>query len=257
MGRYRGSLVRRFGMNSSRLLWVGVACLAAVLSSWAADMYETANGKLEVNPVRHATLAFRWAGKTILIDPVGGKAPLVKFGTPDLILVTDIHGDHYHKGTLQAVAGKSTRIIAPEAVAALMPRELRARTSTLANGQKTKLHGIHVEAVPMYNLTPARLKFHNKGRGNGYLLTLGGKRVYCSGDTEDIPEMRALKNVDVAFVCMNLPYTMTEEQAADAVRAFKPKVVYPYHYRGSDTEKFKKLVGGDAKIKVRLRNWYP
>jgi L-ascorbate metabolism protein UlaG (beta-lactamase superfamily) len=114
--------------------------------------------------------------------------------------------------------------------------------------------GVKIEAVPMYNLTAARLRFHNKGRGNGYVMTFGGKRVYVSGDTEDIPEMRALKNIDAAFVCMNLPYTMAPEQAADAVREFKPKVVYPYHYRGSDTAQFKKLVGGASE--VRLRDWY-
>ena len=108
----------------------------------------------------------------------------------------------------------------------------------------------------MYNLTADRLKYHNKGRGNGYVFTVGGKRIYISGDTEDIPEMRALKNIDVAFVCMNLPYTMTEEQAASAVREFKPKIVYPYHYRGSDVEKFKKLVGEDSGVEVRLRDWY-
>jgi len=108
----------------------------------------------------------------------------------------------------------------------------------------------------MYNLTADRLKYHNKGRGNGYVVTVGGKRIYISGDTEDIPEMRALKNIDVAFVCMNLPYTMTEEQAASAVREFKPKIVYPFHYRGSDVEKFKKLVGEDSGVEVRLRDWY-
>ena len=108
--------------------------------------------------------------------------------------------------------------------------------------------------MPMYNLTPIRLRFHNKGRGNGYVMAFGGKRVYVSGDTEDIPEMRELKKIDVAFVCMNLPYTMTQEQAADAVPEFKPKTVYPYHYRGSDTAKFKKLVADASE--VRLRDWY-
>ena len=117
-----------------------------------------------------------------------------------------------------------------------------------------------IEAIPMYNLTPERQKFHTKGRGNGYVVTLGGTRVYISGDTEDIPEMRALKKIDVAFVCMNLPYTMTAEQAADAVLEFKPKIVFPYHYRGKtsqDPEKFKKLVAKDKNIEVRIRKWYP
>jgi L-ascorbate metabolism protein UlaG (beta-lactamase superfamily) len=116
------------------------------------------------------------------------------------------------------------------------------------------VQGVELEGVPMYNLTAERLKNHTKGRGNGYIATFGGKRIYLSGDTEDIPEMRALKNIDVAFVCFNLPYTMTEEQAASAVREFKPRIVYPYHYRGSDLEKFKNLVGTASE--VRLRDWY-
>ncbi len=108
----------------------------------------------------------------------------------------------------------------------------------------------------MYNLTRERLRFHAKGRGNGYVLTVGGKRVYISGDTEDIPEMRKLEKIDVAFVCMNLPYTMTVQQAADAVRAFKPKVTYPYHHRGSDVAEFKRLVNAQPGIDVRIREWY-
>ena len=116
--------------------------------------------------------------------------------------------------------------------------------------------GINIEAVAAYNTTPTHLQFHPKGVGNGYVVTLDEKRIYVSGDTEDIPEMRALKNIDVAFICINQPYTMTEEQAAGAVRAYKPKIVYPYHSRGSDLEKFKNLVGADSGVEVRLRNWY-
>jgi len=108
----------------------------------------------------------------------------------------------------------------------------------------------------MYNLTEERLRFHDKGRGNGYLVTFGGTRVYISGDTEDIPEMRSLEDIDVAFVCFNLPYTMTEDQAASAVLEFAPTVVYPYHYRGSDVAEFARLVGADSGIEVRLREWY-
>jgi L-ascorbate metabolism protein UlaG (beta-lactamase superfamily) len=138
----------------------------------------------------------------------------------------------------------------------MLPESLRAKTTVLANGETKSVKGVSIEAVPMYNTTPERLQYHTKGRGNGYVVTLGGKRVYISGDTEDIPEMRALKNIDVAFVCFNLPYTMTEEQAASAVRDFAPKIVYPYHYRGSDIAKFKKLVGNDAGIEVREGSWY-
>jgi len=143
--------------------------------------------------------------------------------------------------------------IAPAAVAKTI-----TSAKVLANGQSTTWEQWTIEAVPMYNIkrgpTPGTF-YHDKGRGNGYILTYGGTRFYLSGDTEGIPEMRALKNIDVAFICMNLPYTMTPEEAADAVRAFHPKVVYPYHYRGSDTEAFKTALDATG-IDVRLRNWY-
>ena len=228
--------------------------LAGALPAPAADKIKTAKGDLEVHPVRHGTVVFKWNGKTVFVDPVGGAAPFKPYGVPDLVLVTDIHGDHFNKGTLEAIVKDKTVVITPEAVAALAPEGLKKRITILANGKLVEKLGVKIEAVPMYNLTAARLRFHNKGRGNGYVMTFGGKRVYVSGDTEDIPEMRALKNIDAAFVCMNLPYTMTPEQAADAVREFKPKVVYPYHYRGSDTAQFKKLVGDASE--VRLRDWY-
>ena len=228
--------------------------LAGALTAQAADKIKTAKGDLEVHPVRHGTVVFNWNGKTVFVDPVGSAALFKPYGVPDLVLVTDIHGDHFNKGTLEAIVKDKTVVITPEAVAALAPEGLKKRITTLANGKLVEKLGVKIEAVPMYNLTAARLRFHNKGRGNGYVMTFGGKRVYVSGDTEDIPEMRALKNIDAAFVCMNLPYTMTPEQAADAVREFKPKVVYPYHYRGSDTAQFKKLVGDASE--VRLRDWY-
>ena len=228
--------------------------LAGVFTVQAADKIKTAKGDLEVHPVRHGTVVFNWNGKTVFVDPVGGAALFKPYGVPDLVLVTDIHGDHFNKGTLEAIVKDKTVVITPEAVAALAPEGLKKSITTLANGKLVEKLGVKIEAVPMYNLTAARLRFHNKGRGNGYVMTFGGKQVYVSGDTEDIPEMRALKNIDAAFICMNLPYTMTPEQAADAVREFKPKVVYPYHYRGSDTAQFKKLVGDASE--VRLRDWY-
>src|SRR2546426_10640912 len=206
--------------------------------------------------MNHAKFAFGRKDNFILLDPVGGRKRFKALPQPDLILVTDIHGDHLHAATLAAVAADKTAIVAPAAVTEKLPEKLRQQTTVLANGETKSLRGIKIEALPMYNLTPDRLKFHDKGRGNGYVLSLGDKRVYISGDTEDIPEMRALKNIDVAFVCMNLPYTMTVEQAASAARAFRPKIVYPYHYRGSDMEKFKKLVGDDSGVEVRLRDWY-
>jgi L-ascorbate metabolism protein UlaG (beta-lactamase superfamily) len=222
----------------------------------APDVVPTQDGELKIHPINHATLVLQWNGKTIYNDPVGGAKAFEGLPAPDLILITDIHADHFNQPTLTAIARPGTCLVAPPAVADQLPADLRARTTVLANSQTQELFGIRIEAVPAYNLTPDRLQYHPKGRGNGYLLTLGGKRVYLSGDTEDIPEMLALKAIDVAFLCMNLPYTMSVEQAARAVRAFKPKIVYPCHYRGSDLEQFKRLVGADAGIEVRLRDWY-
>lgn len=244
-------------IKQSLLRWAVLGILALSTTApilAAADQIPAEKGEITIQPVNHASFLLKWNNKTIFVDPVGGAQ---KFsGAPDLVLVTDIHGDHMNADTLKAVAQGETKIVAPQAVAAQLPGELKSKIVVLANGDKKEVAGVSVEAVPMYNLTAERLKFHNKGRGNGYVLTLGGKRIYISGDTEDIPEMRALKNIDVAFVCMNLPYTMTVDQAADAVKAFKPKIVYPYHYRGSDTEKFKQLVGDNSGVEVRLRDWY-
>lgn len=177
-------------------------------------------------------------------------------------MITDIHGDHLDEKTLDALEVSGISIIAPKAVKDKMSDKYKESTTVLNNGDKNKDHGFTIEALPMYNLPEEADAKHVKGRGNGYVLDMGGKRIYISGDTEDIPEMRELKKIDVAFVCMNLPYTMDIEQAASAVLEFEPKIVYPYHYRGrpdmSDTEAFKALVDkGGKNIEVRLRNWYP
>ena len=154
---------------------------------------------------------------------------------------------------IAAIRNDDTQIVAPAAVAKTV-----TDADVLGNGEKMQLHGVSIEAIPMYNLKrgpePGKL-FHDKGRGNGYVLTMGGKRIYFSGDTEGVEEMRALRDIDVAFVCMNLPYTMPPDEAADAVKTFKPKVVYPYHYRGSDLTVFAAGLEGQG-IEVRLREWY-
>jgi L-ascorbate metabolism protein UlaG (beta-lactamase superfamily) len=229
---------------------------AASAADLTGDRIDTDQGPLVIHPISHATFAMAWDGKVIYNDPIGGAAAFQGLPKPDLILLSDIHGDHFDAATLEAVAEADTKLVAPAAVAEQLPQALRAKTTVLANGAKETVLGVMIEAVPMYNTTPDRLQYHTKGRGNGYVLGMGGKRVYISGDTEDIPEMRALKDIDVAFVCFNLPYTMTEEQAASAVKAFKPKIVYPYHYRGSDIDKFKSLVGQDEGIEVRVGDWY-
>lgn len=241
---------------SSALSAFALAAFPAPAAEMAGDAIPAQNGNIIVHPINHATLALQWNGVTIYVDPVGEKERFKGLPSPDLILLTDIHGDHLSKQTLEALAKTETKLVAPSAVGDQLPADLLERTTILNNGKKTELRGISIEAIPAYNTTPERLKFHAKGRGNGYVVTLGGKRVYISGDTEDTPEMRALRNIDVAFLCMNLPYTMTVQQAAEAVRAFKPKIVYPYHSRGSDLEKFKALVGANAGVEVRLKDWY-
>jgi L-ascorbate metabolism protein UlaG (beta-lactamase superfamily) len=159
--------------------------------------------------------------------------------------------------TLSAIVTPQTRIVASAAVADQLPASLMGQTTRLANGEDRMFDGVGVEGVPMYNLTPDRLQFHDSGRGSGYVVSLGATRIYIAGDTEDVPEMRALQNIDVAFVPMNLPYTMTPEQADSGVNAFDPEVVYPYHYGDSDAEKFKALVeAGGGNTEVRIRDWY-
>ncbi len=238
---------------------------AATEDKIATTEIDTAKGKLRVHALEHATFVMRWNGKTIFVDPVGGVQRFQGHPGPQLILVTDIHGDHMHPDTIKAVRQNRTTIVAPHAVASKLIEAGIDQTSVvrLANGESTTAQGITIEAIPMYNLTTERMKFHPKGRGNGYVVTLGETRVYVSGDTEDVPEMRQLQKIDVAFVCMNLPYTMTAESAASAVREFQPAVVIPYHYRGrgeggtQDPAKFKQLVQkGDAAIEVRLLKWY-
>ena len=236
---------------------------SALAQRVAPDVIATSKGPLTIQPLVHATFVMSVSGETIYVDPTGGAANFAGLKAPDLILVTDIHGDHYDPKTLAAVRTSATVIVVPKAVADLMPDSLKGKLVILGNGDKTVESGIGILAIPMYNLpVDAAHPMHPKGRGNGYVLTIGGKRIYISGDTQGIPEMRSLKDIDVAFVCMNLPYTMDVNEAADAVLAFKPKIVYPYHYRGqgglSDVNAFKaKVEAGDKKIDVRLRNWYP
>ncbi|UOQ76567.1 MBL fold metallo-hydrolase [Hymenobacter sp. 5516J-16] len=228
----------------------------------AADQIKTKKGPLTVQPITHGSVVFTWQGKTIYVDPYGGAAAYAGLAAPDLILITDIHGDHLDTKTLAGLSVGKALLVVPQAVADQLPAEYQARVRVLRNGQRLDTLGLTVSALPMYNLPETADSRHPKGRGNGYVLGLGGTNVYLSGDTEDIAEMRALKNIDVAFVCMNLPYTMDVQQAAQGVLAFKPSIVYPYHYRGqnglSDVEGFRKTVNAtNQKIDVRLRNWYP
>ncbi|MBO0323381.1 MBL fold metallo-hydrolase [Muricauda sp. CAU 1633] len=218
--------------------------------------------EVKIIPIEHATAVLEWNDTTIYIDPVGGKAAFEGQNSPDMIFITDIHGDHFNPETLNELNLEGVQIIAPEAVKSQMEEALSSKTTVINNGETKEITGFSVKAIPMYNLREEAKDFHVKGRGNGYVFTFGDERIYFSGDTEDIPEMRALENIDKAFVCMNLPYTMTVESAADAVLEFQPEEVYPYHFRGrpdvSDVAKFKQLVNeGNSAIKVVQLDWYP
>lgn len=216
----------------------------------------------EINPISHATAVINWNGTTIYLDPVGGAEAFEGMDEADLVLITDIHGDHMDAKTLSALDLKDTKIIVPQAVKEELPDSLTTNLIVMNNGETLTQEGFSIEAIPMYNLREEAKQFHPKGRGNGYLLERDGQRLYIAGDTEDIPEMRNLENIDVALIPMNLPYTMPVEKAADAVLEFAPKKVYPYHFRGkngkSDVEQFKQLVNEANKdIEVVLADWYP
>ncbi|MEO6453384.1 MAG: MBL fold metallo-hydrolase [Ginsengibacter sp.] len=239
-----------------------LCCLSMLLAKTQLpepDVEKVKGGELTIQPVSHATLVLTYNNKSIYIDPTGGADAFKGLAAPDMILITDIHGDHCDPKTIEAINTSRAVLVVPQAVANILPAAMdKQKMIILNNGDKTEQQGISIKAVPMYNLPEAPDARHIKGRGNGYVLTIGGKNIYISGDTEDIPEMRALKKIDIAFVCMNLPYTMDVNQAAQGVLAFKPDVVYPYHYRGQDINTFKTLVNaGNKNIEVRLKNWYP
>lgn len=217
---------------------------------------------VEVIPISHATLLLQWNNTTIYVDPVGDASLFSSYNRPDIILITDIHGDHLNAETLASVITDTSTIIAPQAVADALSESMQERLVVIANGEKTTILDLDIEALPMYNLPQSDDAYHTKGRGNGYVIEHQGTRVYIAGDTEDIDEMRALQNIDIAFIPMNLPYTMDAETAADAVLDFKPRKVYPYHYRGpegfGDIAKFKSILEEfDPSIEVVLHDWYP
>jgi L-ascorbate metabolism protein UlaG (beta-lactamase superfamily) len=236
-------------------LFLALVALSTMLpaQSRKTESFPSSAGAVQITPVLHASFVIQAGDKVIYVDPA---KPANFDGLPpaDLILLTDIHGDHMDADTIAKVSKAGTEIFAPAAVAKTI-----TKATVIGNGESKKWDKWTIEAVPMYNIKrgPSEGKlFHDKGRGNGYVLTYGGKRFYIAGDTEGTPEMRALKNIDVAFICMNLPYTMPPDEAAEAVKAFHPKVAIPYHYRGSDPLVFQKALEGTG-IEVRLLNWYP
>ena len=233
---------------------IGMVFLSSALSDYEEDILPTAKGNLKVTCIGHGTLMFTFDGKIIHVDPVGSYADYSKMPKADVVLVTHQHGDHLDDVAIQDLTKEGTSIILTEKCMAQAKIE---GAIIMANGGEKTVQGIRIEAVPAYNIKHMRsgnTPFHPKGEGNGYILTFGDKRVYVAGDTENTPEMKALKSIDVAFLPMNLPYTMTPEMVADAAKAFKPKILYPYHYGDTDTSQLVALLKDAPEIEVRIRS---
>jgi L-ascorbate metabolism protein UlaG (beta-lactamase superfamily) len=215
------------------------------------DIIKTAEGNLEISFLGHGTLMLNFNEKVIHIDPFDRVADYSELPKADLILITHQHGDHLDLNALNKIKTTDTKVF--------LTSKCFEKTSLgiiLKNGDTNEWNGIKVEAVPAYNLIHKRdngQPYHPKGEGNGYVLTMGGKRIYIAGDTENIPEMKALKNIDLAFLPMNVPYTMTPEMVADAVEAFQPKILYPYHYGNTNPKRLLELLKDMKNLDVRIR----
>jgi L-ascorbate metabolism protein UlaG (beta-lactamase superfamily) len=243
-------------MRSVFAFVASIALSAVAFAQGQANAIPASGGNISITPIKHASLQIEYANHVIQVDPISTNNNAMAIQA-DIILVTDIHGDHMDAAAIQMLRKPDASVVVPAAVADALGAKLPTPT-VLANGQSKTLYGIAIEAVPMYNLQrgpSAGQLFHTKGRGNGYVLTMGGKRIYIAGDTECTPEMKALKNIDVAFLPMNLPYTMTPAEAADCTKAFMPKIVYPYHYMGQNTQEFADALKGTT-VQVRLEDWY-
>jgi L-ascorbate metabolism protein UlaG (beta-lactamase superfamily) len=198
------------------------------------DSFKTNAGELKILFVGHGTLMFDFAGKIVHVDPVGSsKADYTKMPKADIILITHEHGDHLSPATIEIIRKPTTQILVNQSSASV------TGSIVMKNGDVKTIDGLKIEAVPAYNLAAA---FHQKGNGNGYVITFGDKRVYVAGDTENTPEMKQLQNIDIAFLPMNLPYTMTPAMVADAAKTFKPKILYPYHFGQTDTKQLVDLL---------------
>jgi len=228
-----------------------VFCCLPTYTSWSQkqfqeDILKTSGGDLKITCIGHGTLMLTYGGKVLHVDPVSSAADYSRLPKADLILVTHEHGDHLDAKAIQAISTDSTVVAANSGSAKSLPK-----AAVLSNGETRDLAGFKVEAVPAYNLEKS---FHPKGIGNGYIITFGDKRVYLAGDTENTPEMKALKQIDVAFLPMNLPYTMTPEMVANAAKAFQPKILYPYHFGSTDTSLLVNLLKDEKGIEVRIRD---
>lgn len=225
---------------------------ASARTPFAADTIKTSAGDLTITFIGHGSLMFDFAGKIIQVDPFSKLADYTTLPKADIILITHEHYDHLELPALNSVRAPHTEVVLTQTCAKQVKGGI-----VMHNGEVKTLQGVKIEAVPAYNLIHMRdnnQPFHPKGVGNGYLLTFGDKRIYVAGDTENTPEMKALRDIDVAFLPMNLPYTMTPEMVADAARAFRPKILYPYHYGETDPAKLVELLKNDKDIEVRIRD---
>lgn len=226
-------------------IFVSTVFFGQAQGKFQTDILKTSAGDLQITCIGHGTLMFAYAGKVIHIDPVSMYADYSTLPKADLVLITHEHGDHLDPKAIQAVSTAATAVIVNPGAAKALPS-----ATVMKNGETRTLAGVNIEAVPAYNLEKA---FHPKGNGNGYVLTFGDKRVYVAGDTENVPELKTLKNIDVAFLPMNQPYTMTPEQVADLARAIHPKILYPYHFGNTNTAALQDLLKDEKGIEVRIR----
>ncbi len=220
-------------------------------SKFEEDLIETAKGDLKITFIGHGTLMFTFGDTVIHVDPVGQYADYSTLPQADLILVTHEHSDHLDPNAIKMIRTDKTDLIFTEKCA----EKIKAGI-IMKNGDVRSIQGLKIEAVPAYNIVHMRrgnVPFHPKGHGNGYIINFGDKRVYVAGDTENTPEMKALKDIDIAFLPMNLPYTMTPEMVADAAKAIRPDILYPYHFGNTDTSKIVELLKDNKEIEVRIR----
>jgi L-ascorbate metabolism protein UlaG (beta-lactamase superfamily) len=230
---------------------MGLGTGAAAQEKFETDTIRTSAGDLKITFIGHGTLLFTFQGKSIHVDPFGEMADYTKLPTADIILLTHEHRDHLDPKALRILRTEKTVIVLTQTCAQQIEGGI-----VMNNGDLKTIQGLKIEAVPAYNIVHKRdtgQPFHPKGIGNGYVITFGDKRVYVAGDTENTPEMKELRNIDIAFLPMNLPYTMTPEMVADAAKAFKPKILYPYHYGKTDPSSLLDLMKGTKEIEVRIR----
>lgn len=251
-------------LTRRRSLQLGLACcvttlvtglgVSSAMAEQTSDRYQTDHGEIVVTPIKEASFILQVPGLVIYNDPAGGRHLFEGQPPPDLVLMCHEHIDHFDLTTLRDVVGEQTRLVANPATIAKLPADLKARATALANGERTTVGPVEIEAIPAYHLVPEHMHHHPKGRDNGYVLTVDGRRIYISGDSDATPEVRALKDIHLAFMSISY-WTFTPQQGVSAVASFKPDFVYPYHYQSvGDRDAFARGVhesGGGTTVVLR------